>query len=347
VATPSNYGQTCGSCGGTIQCGGTCSIPNNCPLSCQGGGAGADLHCGANASSDCCGSSTVTGGTFDRGSNVLSPNSSYPASISTFRLDDFDVTVGRFRKFVAAWVGGYTPAANSGKHTHLNGGKGLAVVGTSPTTYEAGWSTDANSQLAGTPSAWTANLTSTTQPTWTASVGPNENLPIAGVDWYEAYAFCIWDGGFLPSTAEFLYAASGGSDQRVYPWSSPPSDTTLSCAFANYEGCQASPAIFAVGSFVPGNGKWGQSELSGNVWQWLLDYADFGNPCTDCYMPVGCSAGGCSDPSIRGGSYLDLPSTLEPANDDNQEPNVDTEVSLPSRTDQGPAQYGMRCARTP
>src|SRR5580704_6839465 len=55
--------------------------------------------------------------------------------------------------------------------------------------------------------------------TWTETAGSSENLPITEAHWYAAYAFCIWDGGFLPSEAEWNYAAAGGSDQRAYPWS--------------------------------------------------------------------------------------------------------------------------------
>jgi formylglycine-generating enzyme required for sulfatase activity len=37
----------------------------------------------------------------------------------------------------------------------------------------------------------------------TSSAGSKENLPINCVNWWESYAFCIWDGGFLPSEAEW------------------------------------------------------------------------------------------------------------------------------------------------
>ena len=62
------------------------------------------------------------------------------------------------------------------------------------------------------------------------------NAAINCVNWFEAYAFCIWDGGFLPTEAEWNYAASGGSEQRYYPWSAsfPPGATTIDETYASY-----------------------------------------------------------------------------------------------------------------
>lgn len=78
-----------------------------------------------------------------------------------------------------------------------------------------------------------------------------------------------------------------GGDQRVYPWSVayPPGSTTISCTDANYSGCPAG-APSAVGGEAAGIGKWGQSDLAGNVWEWTLDTWDLSSsyvdPCADC-----------------------------------------------------------------
>ena len=48
--------------------------------------------------------------------------------------------------------------------------------------------------------------------TWTSAAGANEKRPQNCLSFYDLHAFCIWDGGFLPSEAEWEYAAAGGSD---------------------------------------------------------------------------------------------------------------------------------------
>jgi formylglycine-generating enzyme required for sulfatase activity len=74
---------------------------------------------------------------------------------------------------------------------------------------------------------------SATYQTWTDSAGSNESRPMNCITWYEAFAFCIWDGGRLSTEAEWNYAAAGGSEQRQYPWSVPPGSTTIDCTYAS------------------------------------------------------------------------------------------------------------------
>jgi formylglycine-generating enzyme required for sulfatase activity len=117
----------------------------------------------------------------------------------------------------------------------------------------------------------------------------SDDRPVGAVTWTQAYAFCIWDGGFLPTEAEWNYAAAGGAEQRVYPWSTPPTSTTLDCAHASFQQqgdviCGPDADAMPVGSKSPlGDGKWGHADLSGNRSEWTLDYLElYAVPCVDC-----------------------------------------------------------------
>ena len=174
--------------------------------------------CGAEGDS-CCTSLEVPDGTYHRTYTVvdgMAMGLADPATLSAFRLDKYEVTVGRFRRFVSAWNqgAGYLPPVGAGKHSHLNAGLGLANSGAEG-TYELGWSESDDKRIA--PTDDNLGLCGA-YATWTPSPASQENLPINCVNWWEAYAFCIYDGGFLASEAEWKYAAAGGSEQRQFPW---------------------------------------------------------------------------------------------------------------------------------
>ena len=114
------------------------------------------------------------------------------------------------------------------------------------------------------------------------------NLPVVGVTWYEAMAYCAWlheqatasqsilpvaevswatllgSGRWqvrLPTEAEWEWAA-GGPQQRRYPWGK-----TLAVEHANtLEGrvMGTSP----VGAYPAGAAACGALDMSGNVWEW-------------------------------------------------------------------------------
>ncbi len=254
--------------------------------------------------------------------------------MSAFRLDRYDVTVGRFRKFVNAWNGGagYLPPAGSGKHAHLNSGRGLALAVGSGVMYEPGWVASDDSNVAPTAT----NLSCMTgYPTWTQAVGGNEQYPIDCVTWAEAYAFCIWDGGFLPSESEWEYAAAGGNQQREYPWgsSNPGTGDAYAVYSCHYTGLGGGCGIAPVGTSEQGVARWDQLDLAGNLNEWVLDFhGSYPNPCVDCAFVTGAPLLG---RVYRGGDFYYGAADLVPPYRDGSDPN------------QRQATTGFRCARTP
>lgn len=252
----------------------TCAAIFRPPPSC----VGLPATCGPTASDDCCSiAQPIPGGTFYRSYDVapdgMYADTSHPATVSAFRLDKYEVTVGRFRKFVETGSGTQVspPSAGEGTHEKISG---------------SGWDTSWDGALVADTATLSAALQcDTLYQTWTTTPGPNEDLPINCVSWYEAMAFCAWDGGYLPTEAEWNYAAAGGDEQRAYPWSSPAGSTGIDCADANYHPTSiCTGTVNRVGSESPrGDGKYGHSDLGGNVWEWLLDWSgQLPIPCVDC-----------------------------------------------------------------
>lgn len=211
----------------------------------------------------------IPGGMFWRSYDAVDyTDGTHVATVSSFRLDTYEVTVARFRAFLAAGKG-------------VQGGPPAQAPGV------RGWDSSWNALLADSTGTLTTALACGAQATWTTAAGSNEQKPINCVSWYEAQAFCIWDGGYLPSEVEWNYAEAGGDEQRVFPWSSPATSTAIDSTYASYNNGGGGGAIKSVGSYSPkGDGRWGQADLVGNVSEWTLDYLVDANtyvdPCTDC-----------------------------------------------------------------
>jgi sulfatase modifying factor 1 len=204
------------------------------------GGAGANNTCGgvagnekAEGTSDCCQTIAVPGGTFNRFNDPA-----YPATVSPFLLDAYEVTAGRFRAYVEATNGNLRAAAPK------------AGAGAHPKVAQSGWRDEWNAVLPasraevdamlgpekcvegsniddfGTLTWWTSTLESKIK----QANGKNPDILAANtksaldskgincVPWHVLMAFCIWDGGRLPTDAEWSFAAQGGGEQRPFPW---------------------------------------------------------------------------------------------------------------------------------
>jgi formylglycine-generating enzyme required for sulfatase activity len=261
--------------------------------------------CGPDGHDSCCATALVPGGTFLRAYDVAADgdfnDTSDPATLSAFHLDVYEVTVARYRAFVDS--GAYTqvtpPLVGAGAHPDIPG---------------SGWDAAWNATLAPTTSdriLFVQSLPCAGYATWTDAPTDNDNRPINCMTWVEALAFCIWDGGYLPTEAEWNFAASGGDEQRVYAWSVPPSDSTIDPSRASYGDGVTCPGdgipscaitdILPVGTKPAGVGRWGQFDLTGNVSEWVLDSFDatLQTPCTNCAQLGAFSARG-----QRGGSFF-------------------------------------------
>jgi formylglycine-generating enzyme required for sulfatase activity len=255
---------------------------------------------------------------------VTYTDKSYPATVSDFRLDAYEITVGRFRKFLAAYSQSMI-VAGAGKNPN------------NPS--DPGWDTAWNASLPSTAAALqTAVACNSMAQTWTMSAGANENKPMNCIDWYEANAFCVWDGGRLPTEAEWNYAAAGGTEQRVYPWGAtvPGANADLAVYGCYYNGtgpgmCTGVTNIAPVGS--ESAGKYGQADLAGNVREWTLDshrtpYSLTG--CTNCADTAAAKAR-----VVRGGGFGLDASYLFSSYRDGYDPTYRN------------YNVGSRCARTP
>jgi formylglycine-generating enzyme len=256
---------------------GTCVTPPSCELAFE-----ERTTCKVGEKSmSCCSSLHVPGGRFLRNYDGIDyPDDSHEATLTAFHLDRFEVTVGRLRQFVNAFDAIKAQLeAGDGKSDH--------VVG------DTGWSE--SYPLPASKTELIEDL-KCEGGTWVDDATKNNGLPANCVPYSVAYAFCIWDGGRLPTDAEWNFAASGGDQQRTYPWKPGPEDLPIDETRAVY----GATAPMIVGSKFAGVGLFGQLDLAGNVAEWALDFSgDIPQSCVDCVNTTPAA-----ERQTRGGGYL-------------------------------------------
>ncbi len=244
----------------------------------------------------CCDSEWVPGGWFEMGFSpsevgdvgvLNAQDAEHDVFVDGFFLDRFEVTRSRFYQFALQYDA--MPPHGSGRHPRIEG---------------TGWNE-------GMPLDWNARLPSDRQellqratcrgtdpssiwPTLPASDSfdlsaeisdaaplpfPNADLPVSCLDWFTAFAFCAWDGGRLPTEAEWESAAAGGMEDRPYPWG---------------EGGDVVSRLKLDSEALPvGSRPWtatpeGFQDMAGGVLEWVFDWFDedfylsLDQPCRNC-----------------------------------------------------------------
>jgi formylglycine-generating enzyme required for sulfatase activity len=309
--------------GGSGQLPGDAEAPPELPKPAPGVDAGSadrrscesGLRCGPEGAS-CCARSIVPAGGFQLGQSSQSPG--VPAFVDSFYFDAYEVTTRRFAEFVAAydaWRAAGHPLPGEGRYD------GQAVTG-----WQERWLTalpvdeaELRSNIGdGCPFLATFQL-----------IDSRPDLPMNCVSWFEAFAFCLWEGARLPTELEWEYAARGGDQLRPFPWqvgAEPARLHTVGDAVVfncgRPDDVTSEPCVAAnlpsVGSFPAGTSRWLQRDLAGSLAEWVFD--GFREP-----YPASCSrcvqTGVESRRVVRGGSWFDLASEqLQPATRNHGDP---------------------------
>ena len=338
-------------------------VDNNCngrsdegcmPQSCPDAGALADVPPGAESPCaqvriDPTGSFTMGASYADGGTGTVSN-----VTVSPFLIDRYEVSVGRFRAFYNAapvMAGGSSRDLQRLKPPHNvvqypGGLSAWRILYWSDSSSSGTWRV--SEPLPGTDAHchWSASRD--------AGAPDLEDHPINCVTWGTAQAFCVWDGGRLPTEAEWEYVARYhpmpdappvrlATPPRRYPWGNADRD----CEHYNYQDpeCVGLPTFprTPYGTLGVGYGatSWAPlANLAGNVAEWTGDaYWSFDS--TPCY-PLGGSVVNpvCTRPNaysaiMRGGHYQSRPAVVQTVARD----IVDYERHTPVQ--------GFRCVRTP
>ena len=275
---------------GSIRVGGRCTPAPTCKSLAE--------VCGPTHDDSCCAVAEVPGGDFQpsidaaganqEGTSIASNIDKTPfhTVVGTFYLERYELSVGRFKKFLNnydSWLrnnvrNGAARNPNLPERTSVKCGavdvpttgawqlEWIRYLPPSSAEFvrridkECGVPNDPESKAA-SPGAYRADPDAS-----------NDDRAMTCLNWFEAFAVCMYDGGRLPTEAEWNYAAAGGSQQRPFPWALGPDYPDARSFRPGYAAVNTNAQITEpVGSFPTGIGVFGHYDMAGNAWEWVID----------------------------------------------------------------------------
>jgi formylglycine-generating enzyme required for sulfatase activity len=262
----------------------------------------------------------IPGGTFRMGSDDHYPEEGpvHDVTVDGFWMDDHQVTVQEFRRFVKA-TGHVTVAERPLEPAdYPDADPELLVPGS--LVFRA---TRAPVDLRDYRNWW--HWVPGTR--WDRPEGPDTDVatrdrhPVTHIAFEDATAFAAWAGKDLPTEAEWEFAARGGLSGALYPWGNEFlrdghfMANTHQGHFPNEDTHADAHAGVAPVATYPPNG-YGLYDVAGNVWEWTSDwyrpdyYEDLAGAGGVADNPKGPdSSNDPSEPGVpkrvhRGGSFL-------------------------------------------
>jgi formylglycine-generating enzyme required for sulfatase activity len=111
-------------------------------------------------------------------------------------------------------------------------------------------------------------------PDWNVHIDSTGRLPVVGVDWFDAYAYCKWAGKRLLTNDEWEKAARGVNG-RYWPWGdSYPAKEPHEGAIVYNGPSERDGRVYAaapIGSFENDKSVFSIYDLAGNVSEWVFD----------------------------------------------------------------------------
>jgi formylglycine-generating enzyme len=103
---------------------------------------------------------------------------------------------------------------------------------------------------------------------WFDPLWRKDDHPMVNVSWDEALAYAQWIGGTLPTEAQWEYAARSGGKRVRYPWGNTYDEDKL---WEGWHHCNDGTASVrrTNNCYVT---ELGLMDMSGNVWQWCIDW---------------------------------------------------------------------------
>ncbi len=279
--------SNCGACG-TPCTTGACSA-GRCP-----GPMSVQRSCTGTPTPAGCGLVAIVGGTFTMGvptSCTRTPDATCAVdaapeqsgiTVGNFTLDAYEVTVDRFRAFWREREASASPTVLRANPIRYRNNPSIA------------WGDAAQDPL---PLNSLCN--------WSMTDANVAAHPMNCFDWWLAQEFCAWDGGRLPTEAEWEYAARGRTVSglvtgRLYPWGSTP--PSAACDLAHWNNCPGTDGrrTRRVDAFAASASLYG---LAGSVWEWTADNHGLYPSCRASTTNPLCSNSATGRRVARGGSW--------------------------------------------